>query len=319
MDNKVLLIIMLPILFGVIWFIFIRDSSSQESTTSYKRQRVVDLPDGTEDTSRVSKVNVYKEQTEKERYKVERNDDFYSISDEPEVKSKKVEPSKPSRSSFSDEEDYQPRVSSSTRVKKKSVEPAPEVVVQESKPVVEESGFGISRSESFSSKTNSGSKISSQEKNGNEFFSAYLEDNTKVKNRQMVVFILSENATIEGHELKKNSILFGKASDTGSSFDIKINQAKLTDGSMVPLRSTYVYNEYYSKGIAHSGKMTKAMKESGNNTIEDISSDASSTVSMVPGADLAVSAVDNTIKAMSRQKENEISLAQGYKIYIKSE
>ena len=318
LEVKTILMIGIPIVTCLfVYILFFKPQDNKQISTSLKKERVVDLPESPTDTTVKTKVGVYKRASMNKMNRDVSNLDFYEVSDQAQEKvSEPVATPEPTRSRSSrfidDEQEAPVRVH---RANKRVIEPP---VVQETpKPIVEESGFGISRNGGSYAQ---GSAVKQENKtNDNDFIPAYLEDNTKVKNRQPVVFILSSNCVIEGHDLKKNSILFGKATDTGNMFDIKISQAKNIDGTMISLKKTVVYNENYDRGIAHSGKMTKALKEAEGETTNDISSQASSSVSSIPGADLAVSAVDNTIKAMSRQKENEIYLDQGYKIFIKTE
>ena len=92
-------------------------------------------------------------------------------------------------------------------------------------------GFGIVVSDRSGNKKSSSN---SQTKNGG-FFSAMLEEDTKIKNQSSVVFFLLEDCTIDGSVFKKNSILYGKASEHGGVFDINIYQILNTDGNISPV------------------------------------------------------------------------------------
>jgi hypothetical protein len=177
-------------------------------------------------------------------------------------------------------------------------------------------GFGIVVSDrSGSSEKNSSS---SHIKNGG-FFSAMLEEDTKIKNQSSVVFFLLEDCTIDGSVFKKNSILYGKASEHGGVFDINIYQIMNTDGNIYSVNGLLVFDEKYSRGLAYEGNLNGSVREGMGQTTNEASSSLSSGIAAGTGVGIAANAMDNTIKAMTRKKEASINLYKGYRVFIKKE
>jgi hypothetical protein len=177
-------------------------------------------------------------------------------------------------------------------------------------------GFGIVVSDRSGS--NEKNSYNSQVKNGG-FFSAMLEEDTKIKNQSSVVFFLLENCTVDGSVFKKNSILYGKASEHGSVFDINIYQIMNTDGNITPVTGLLVFDEKYSRGLAYEGSLNESVREGMGQTTNEASSSLSSGIAAGTGVGIAANAVDNTIKAMTRKKEASINLYKGYRVFIKKE
>ena len=177
-------------------------------------------------------------------------------------------------------------------------------------------GFGIVVSDRSGS--NEKNSSNSHVKNG-AFFSAMLEEDTKIKNQSSVVFFLLENCTIDGSVFKKNSILYGKASEHGSVFDINIYQIMNTDGNITPVTGLLVFDEKYSRGLAYEGSLNESVREGMGQTTNEASSSLSSGIAAGTGVGIAANAVDNTIKAMTRKKEASINLYKGYRVFIKKE
>jgi hypothetical protein len=176
-------------------------------------------------------------------------------------------------------------------------------------------GFGIVVSDRMVSKKNSSN---SQTKNGG-FIPAMLEEDTKIKNQSSVVFFLLEDCTIDGSVFKKNSILYGKASEHGGVFDINIYQILNTDGNISPVTGLLVFDEKYSRGLAYEGSLNESVREGMGQTTSEASSSLSSGLASGTGVGIAANAVDNTIKAMTRKKEASINLYKGYRVFIKKE
>jgi hypothetical protein len=176
-------------------------------------------------------------------------------------------------------------------------------------------GFGIVVSDRMVSKKNSSN---AQSKNGG-FIPAMLEEDTKIKNQSSVVFFLLEDCTIDGSVFKKNSILYGKASEHGSVFDINIYQIMNTDGNIYSVNGLLVFDEKYSRGLAYEGNLNESVREGMGQTTSDASSSLSSAITSTTGVGIAAGAVDNTIKAMTRKKEASINLYKGYRVFIKKE
>jgi hypothetical protein len=177
-------------------------------------------------------------------------------------------------------------------------------------------GFGIVVSDRSGS--NEKNSFNSHVKNGG-FFSAMLEEDTKIKNQSSVVFFLLEDCTIDGSVFKKNSILYGKASEHGSVFDINIYQIMNTDGNITSVTGLLVFDEKYSRGLAYEGNLNESVREGMGQTTNEASSSLSSGIAAGTGVGIAANAVDNTIKAMTRKKEASINLCKGYRVFIKKE
>jgi len=128
-------------------------------------------------------------------------------------------------------------------------------------------GFGIVVSDRSGSKKNSSN---SQTKNGG-FIPAMLEEDTKIKNQSSVVFFLLEDCTIESLVFKKNSILYGKASEHGGVFDINIYQILNTDGNISPVNGLLVFDEKYSRGLAYEGSLNESVREGMGQTTSEAS------------------------------------------------
>jgi hypothetical protein len=176
-------------------------------------------------------------------------------------------------------------------------------------------GFGIVVSDRSGNKKNSSN---SQTKNGG-FIPAMLEEDTRIKNQSSVVFFLLEDCTIDGSVFKKNSILYGKASEHGGVFDINIYQIMNTDGNIYSVNGLLVFDEKYSRGLAYEGNLNESVREGMGQTTNEASSSLSSGIAAGTGVGIAANAVDNTIKAMTRKKEASINLYKGYKVFIKKE
>ncbi len=174
-------------------------------------------------------------------------------------------------------------------------------------------GFGIVVSE----RTNSKKNVSSTQVNGG-FFSAVLEEDTKIRNQSSVVFFLLEDCNIDGSIYKKNSILYGKATESGNVFDINIYQIMGIDGKIYSVNGLLVYDEKYSRGLSYEGNINESVKEGMNQSTSEASSALSSSITN-KGVDIAAKAVDNTIKAITRKREASINLYKGYKVFIKKQ
>jgi hypothetical protein len=175
-------------------------------------------------------------------------------------------------------------------------------------------GFGIVVSEQSGNKKNSSG---SQAKNGG-FFPAMLEEDTRIKNQSSVVFFLLEDCVIDGTLLKKNAIMYGKAVENERMFDINIYQIINADGSVLPVTGVVVFDEKYSRGLPYEGNLNESVREGMGQTTNETSTSLSSKIGST-AVGVAASAVDNTVKAMTRKKEASINLYKGYKVFIKKE
>ena len=176
-------------------------------------------------------------------------------------------------------------------------------------------GFGITVSERSSGKK---STSGSQANNGG-FTAAMLEEDTRIKNQSSVVFFLMEDFIVEGMVYKKNSILYGKATENNNVFDINIYQIMNTDGNVSTVNGLVVFDEKYSRGLPYEGNLNESVREGVGQTTNETSSAVSSGIAAGTGVGIAANAVDNTIRAMTRKKNPIISLYKGYRVFIKKE
>ncbi len=334
MDSKTLgLILLVPVLLFLGYFLFLSGDGQDESVKSEKVSNEIPLPDSKDEDVTKSKVQIYEE--EKERLQKERveerrtntsEEDFYNqaVTD---LKENKDDVFEGKKKTIVGEENtrkvkYVPTGEVIDKKKetvvKEEVKKVEEVVIEEKKNINDPGGFGIVRA-------NSGNNVGKMDKSvGNkeeekEFYIVMLEEDTKIKNQSSVVFYLIEDCYIDGIFLEKNSILFGKAEDRGGVFDIKIKQVKTRGGKTISLDNVYVFDEKFSKGLAYEGTINESIKEGTNQTAGELTGSVATSVASSTGLGLAVNAVDNTIKAMTRKGESSISLSKGYKVYIKKE
>jgi hypothetical protein len=155
----------------------------------------------------------------------------------------------------------------------------------------------------------------------NNFYPAYFEEDTKIKDNSPVVLILRSDALLEGISFKKNATLYGYASDAGNYFDISITSVKNTDGKSYHVNNLVIYNEKYGRGIAHEGKLDNSVKESADETANDLGANmpVSTSATEQVGVNVATRAVGRTIQNLSKARQPEISIRHGYKIFVKSE
>lgn len=185
----------------------------------------------------------------------------------------------------------------------------------EALPKDETGGFGIVESK----KSNNLRSNTSQGRSAG-FFSAMLEEDTQVKQGSSVVFFLLEDCTFNSIQFKKNSILYGKATVDGMTFDIHIFQIMNTDNTVYSMTGLVVYDEKYSRGLAGEGTLNEAVRESANQTTDETTTALTSTGNVAAnGVGIAAKALNNTIKAITRKKEPTINLFKGYKVFIKQE
>jgi hypothetical protein len=191
------------------------------------------------------------------------------------------------------------------------------VVVSEKPAEVKRGGLGVVRANSGSDyskpKDSNNSSVSSK-----RFFPVLLDESITIKNNSSVVFLLLEDLNLGELLIKKNSYLFGKAKNTGVVFDIQIEEIKNTDGKLIGVRekNIYIFDEKYSKGFAHEGKLNEAVNESAG----EVGSDAVGgirTNDYTTGQ--ALRTLDNTVGKLTKKKETTISLSKGYKVFIKME
>jgi hypothetical protein len=329
MNYRLLAVLIVPVLF-IFGLLFYMNSKGSGDSVEMRDRNVVPIPEEVPDKVPETKIGLY-EQMKKNREQAlvdgnraneVKESDFISmaLNDEDPVVEKKVvvvEEPKPVVAS---------KPKTTTRKVEKAVEEPrseePKVVYVE-RPVAEETkrgGMGIIKSGSSVGTTSSYTSSKAGEEVAMRYFPAILEESMVIKPNSSVVFLLMEDMDIGGTVIKKNSYLFGKANNSGRTFDIKIEEVKNTDGRLVSLRekSFYVYDEKYSKGLPHEGDVNEAVRDAGRETSRDVSGDVTGSATGT-AANLTLRAIDRTVQNISRKKEATVSLSKGYKVYIKQE
>jgi hypothetical protein len=148
-----------------------------------------------------------------------------------------------------------------------------------------------------------------------DFIPAYLEEDTKITDKASVVFILDRNCICNSIPLNKNAILFGTVVNAGSRFDIFIHNVKNTDGTTYDFSNVLVYNEKYGRGIVPEGTISKALKQSADQSANNATGDLG--YSTNAGTNLAGQGLSNTVAAVTGSRTPSITLSQGYKVFIK--
>lgn len=77
-----------------------------------------------------------------------------------------------------------------------------------------------------------------------------------------------------------------------------------------------VFNEKYGRGIVPEGSMSKALKQSADQSANNAASDLG--YSTNAGTNLVQQGLTNTVAAVTGNRLPSISLSQGYKVYIKA-
>lgn len=171
-------------------------------------------------------------------------------------------------------------------------------------------GFGIYTSNKKRTETTSSKDVAGK------YFKAYLEETTRITDGKSLVFILSEEAYIDGRTFNKNSLLFAKAYARTGYFDLVIENIRGTDGMTYSPTSLYAFNEYYSRGISHEGNINQAVKDGTSETVFDETSNITGT-RIERGTDIALKALDNTVKSLKKGQVASVDLYEGYVVYIK--
>jgi len=254
---------------------------------------------------RLKKANAYKEPLEKQ-----------DLSESVDFKTYQSEPNKPKEKKVHSKTDLNRPIQKKTQTPDNATKNASSKNDITDQKEDDPGGFGIVVSDR--SGNNEKNSSNAHVKNGG-FISAMLEEDTKIKNQTSVVFFLLEDCTIDGSVFKKNSILYGKASEHGSVFDINIIHIMNTNGNITQVTGLLVFDEKYSRGLAYEGNLNESVKEGMGQTTNEASSSLSSGIAAGTGVGIAANAVDNTIKAMTRKKEASINLYKGYRVFIKKE
>jgi len=168
----------------------------------------------------------------------------------------------------------------------------------------------------------SSGKESSNKQGGKRYFPVILDESLTIRENSSVVFLLLEDMKVGDVTFKKNSYLFGKAKGNNDKFDIQIEEIKNTDNSLINVKSNkiFIFDEKYSRGLAHEGKINKAAQDAGAETANETVSDIVG-ATRVTGylAQKTMRGIGKTVSNVTQNKEAKISLSKGYKIYIKED
>lgn len=275
------------------------------------------LPESKKSVYEQMKERQLKEMQERgEGNKVSESDFFaLALGDEPSESEKKNQEDLARESAPVQEKKQESTPKRTTRsVKPVEVKEEPPVVVEVEKPVEEpqrRGGMGIvraGRAEQPSTKEIVSEDVSMR------YFAAIMEESMVIRNNSSVVFLLLEDLDLGDLVIKKNSYLFGKARMQNNVFDVQIEEVKNVDGRLIGVsdRSFYVYDEKYSRGLAHEGNLNEAVKEGMTEGAGDV------TREYIGGTGAAaLNAIDRTVSNITRKKEVTVSLSKGYKVYIK--
>jgi hypothetical protein len=301
--GSIVVVILIMVIYGV--SVFSKKTTSSAAVDFTVPDLVEKDKTKEEYNNRLKKANAYQEPQEKQD--ISKTANFKTYQSEP--KNAKEKQGNNDNQVTKQERQRQEPIQAKEDVKTETKSESPQKKEEDT------GGFGIVVSDRSGSKKNSSN---SQTKNGG-FIPAMLEEDTKIKNQSSVVFFLLEDCTIDGSVFKKNSILYGKASEHGGVFDINIYQILNTDGNISPVTGLLVFDEKYSRGLAYEGSLNESVREGMGQTTSEASSSLSSGIASGTGVGIAANAVDNTIKAMTRKKEASINLYKGYRVFIKKE
>ena len=137
---------------------------------------------------------------------------------------------------------------------------------------------------------------------------AFLEDKTTIKNNSQVVFLLQDDVVIKGTELKKFSIVYGVAKMQKDVMDIRVAIIETPGGGKVGVKMV-CYNENLVRGIPYNSVMAKNIDRLVDDAV-DMATD-----------ELPDSRVTSIIKGIGNgmDKQPEVTLLAGYKVYFKHE
>jgi Conjugative transposon, TraM len=301
--GAIVLVVFIMVIYGVSVY---SKKTTSSATADFTVPLLVEKDKTKEEyNNRLKKANAYQEPEVKQDLSKTANFKTYQSEPKKVIEKKANNESEPVKAVRQKQEPIQAKEDLKTETKSESPQKKEE----------DTGGFGIVVSDRTVSKKNSSN---SQTKNGG-FISAMLEEDTRIKNQSSVVFFLLEDLNVDGSVFKKNAILYGKASDNGTVFDINIYQIMNTDGNVSSVNGLNVFDEKYSRGLAYEGSLNESVREGMGQTTSEASSSLSSSIATGTGAGIAANAVDNTIKAMTRKKEASINLYKGYKVFIKKE
>lgn len=331
-DMKLVLLLVIPLALLLIGLVLYKKYYVGENTEGAKAMGTIPIPETKVDTMPTSKVAVYlAERKRKEAENSERKEevsvaDFYKLALEKEREVEKEKQEEPKRTEIPEppspspapKRAYQRPQPAEEKPKVEAevaVEAVPAPPVESAPKRAKRGGFGIVKGEQNYTPPQSAEPVAEVKKDTEGYIPILLEENSVIKQETNVVFVLLADTRINSIDLKKNSYLFGKANDSGTYFDIALYEAKNVDGKVYDLRGAelYVFNEKYSRGLPHEGKLNEAVKEG----VRETGSQGTGVTSTSSIVNNAMGVVDRTVKGIARNRENSITLGKGYRLFIK--
>lgn len=335
MDKEKIIVysvLIIVVLAMIIYTISVFNRSDDKKTNEFYVPDIVKSEDKTEYESRLAKANVNRNPKPKENsgnmeFKIYESDSteadaFDSTIDE--IRSMNEDPVQ-AKEAPKQTASPKPKPKTQTQTQHtpslpvqqaQSTQPAQEHQPQQQaqQPEKPRGGFGIVKS---GSQSEAQQPTSQNEIGESRFFSIMLEESIVIKNNTSVVFILLENVSIGGMTFNKNSYAFGKAKNSSSFFDIRIEQIQNTDGRIynVTDKGLFVFDEKYSRGFPFEGKLNEAVKDGTLEGAGSIQTGTGTTGLVQTGAQVA----DRVISKVTRKSEPTVSLEKGYRVYIKKE
>lgn len=142
-----------------------------------------------------------------------------------------------------------------------------------------------------------------------EFISAVLEENQKLRDNSQVTFIAMEETETSYGKIPKQSLLFGYVRFGPDRIEVTVNRCQDTKGNNFPVQLTG-YNENFQRGIKYEGKIDNAVQRGSN------SAASSGAAAAAAAAGRAAGSVVRGVSA-ALQKEPEIFIGKGYRMHFK--
>lgn len=332
-DKKnltLLLILVVPAIILVLVLVLSKENVAEEAVNEVPtEEQNVPIPDASEVKTEGKLSQYLKEQEAEYQRKMKENqegidqsDVFFDevVSDEKSESKNAVVESEPEKPREEKSASRGSSYSSRKAVAKTNTEEVKEAVVE--KPKEEEvyrSSMGIV--ESSSSKKSSAGKSSSSDVSSEagidepEFIPVVLEQDVRIKNGSVVVFILKNDMELTGGIVKKNSYVYCKATMMSDRCYLDVTKIKGTDGRIFSPKKIAIYDEKYTKGLEYDGKVDNAAKEAASEQTNETSTDINSgNIVLDNGVDL----LKKTIRK-SAKTERTVTVSEGYRVFIKKE
>lgn len=330
-DKKnltLLLILVVPAIILVLVLVLTKENVAEEAVSEVPtEEQNVPIPEASEVKTEGKLSQYLKEQEAEYQRKMKENQEgidqsevFFDevVSDEKSESKKAVVESEPEKPRVEKSSSRGSSYSSRKAVVKTNTEEVKEAVVE--KPKEEEvyrSSMGIVESSS-SKKSTAGktSEVSSEESiNEPEFIPVVLEQDVRIKNGSVVVFILKNDMELAGGIVKKNSYVYCKATMMSDRCYLDVTKIKGIDGRIFSPKKIAIYDEKYTKGLEYDGKVDNAAKEAASEQTNETSTDISSGSIIL---DNSVDLLKKTIRK-SAKTERTVTISEGYRVFIKKE